>query len=162
MKFLTDLMLGRLTRFLRIFGYDTVYAKDLESSANIPVPDEELVKFANKEFRIILTKDKLLSRKAAPNSLFLEGENVYEYLKQIKIRFKNDFEYKAEKARCSVCNHTLFRIENKEDVKDLVNEGTYNHINEFFRCSNRTCNKIYWYGTHIEDILLKIKKIEID
>ena len=162
MKFLTDLMLGRLTRFLRIFSYDTVYAKDLESSDGIPVLDEELVKFANKEDRIILTKDKLLSRKAAPNSLFLEGENVYYYLKQIKIRFKNDFEYKAEKARCSVCNHTLIKIKNKEDVKDLVKEGTYDHINEFFQCSNRTCNKIYWYGTHIEDILRKIKKIEIE
>lgn len=162
MKFLTDLMLGRLTRFLRIFAYDTVYAKDLESNNNIPVPDEELVKFANKENRIILTKDKLLSRKAAPNSLFLEGENVYEYLKQIKIRFKNDFEYKAEKARCSVCNYTLIKIENKEDVKGLVNKGTYNHINVFFQCANPACKKIYWHGTHIEDILLKIKKIEID
>ena len=29
MKFLVDAMLGKLARFLRIFGYDTIYANDL-------------------------------------------------------------------------------------------------------------------------------------
>ena len=29
MKFLVDSMLGKLARFLRMFGYDTLYANDL-------------------------------------------------------------------------------------------------------------------------------------
>jgi uncharacterized protein with PIN domain len=102
MKFLTDCMLGKLTRFLRIFGYDTIYAKDLEDNDNIPVPDEEIIKFAKKENRVVITKDRLLSRKSSPDSLYLEGENIYDYLKQIKIRFKNNFEFNMENARCSV------------------------------------------------------------
>ncbi|MFX0008351.1 MAG: Mut7-C RNAse domain-containing protein, partial [Candidatus Hermodarchaeota archaeon] len=44
MKFLTDSMFGKLTRFLRIFGYDTVYANDLTTFFNIdPVPDDYLI-----------------------------------------------------------------------------------------------------------------------
>ena len=40
MKFLVDAMLGKLARFLRIFGYDTVYANDLIDYYDInPVPD---------------------------------------------------------------------------------------------------------------------------
>lgn len=162
MKFLTDCMLGRLTRFLRIFGYDTVYAKDLEESEKIPAPDELLVEFAKKENRIILTKDKLLSRKLAPNSLYLEGEDVYFYLKQIKTNFKSKFKFDLEKARCSICNNTLIQIENKKDVKELVNTGVFNYINKFYQCSNPDCKKIYWYGTHIEDILSKINNLKND
>ncbi len=162
MKFLTDCMLGRLSRFLRIFGYDTIYAKDLEESEKIPAPDELLVEFAKKENRIILTKDKLLSRKAFPKSLFLEGEDVYLYLKQIKKKFSSKFQFNIESARCSVCNSTLIPISNKEDIKSLVNDGTFNSIKEFYQCSNQNCTKIYWHGTHIEDILSKIKNLEKD
>ena len=47
MNFLTDAMLGKLTRFLRIFGYDTIYASDLIDLYCInPVPDEKLSEFA--------------------------------------------------------------------------------------------------------------------
>ena len=42
MRFLTDAMLGRLSRLLRIFGYDTVYAEDIEHSA----PDSKLLEYA--------------------------------------------------------------------------------------------------------------------
>jgi len=155
-------MLGRLTRFLRIFGYDTFYAKDLELSDNVPAPDELLVEFAKKENRIILTKDKLLSRKVAPKSLYLEGEDVYLYLKQIKKNFKNKFQFNIESARCSACNNTLIPISNKEDIKSLVNEGTFNSVKEFFQCSNQDCKKIYWHGSHIEDILFKITSLDAD
>lgn len=160
MKFLTDCMLGRLSRFLRIFGYDTLFAKDLEDESNTAVPDEELAKVARNENRIVLTKDKLFSKISAPDSIFLEGKDVYQYLAQIKSKFKSIFEFKLKKSRCSVCNSTLTRVKNKEEVKGLVNEGTYEHISEFYRCNNEICKKIYWYGTHIEDILQKIKNIE--
>ena len=58
MKFLVDAMLGKLVHFLRIFGYDTVYADELETYFNMtPVSDEKLLEYAEKENRIIITKD---------------------------------------------------------------------------------------------------------
>ena len=162
MKFLTDCMLGRLTRFLRIFGYDTIFAKDLEKEDKVAVPDDDLVEFAQTEKRIIITKDKLLSKKASASSLFLEGEDVYDYLRQMKVRFKSEFQFELKNARCSVCNSTLNRVKNKEEIKELVSEGTYENIEEFYQCSNANCKKVYWYGTHIEDILSKIKHIEVE
>ncbi len=54
MKFLVDAMLGKLSRFLRIFGFDTIYANDLIAYYHIdPVPDEKLKLYAEKYDRII-------------------------------------------------------------------------------------------------------------
>ena len=57
-KFLTDSMFGRLTRLLRIFGYDTVYANDLEDHFKVsPVSDDLLLKYALEHDRIVITRD---------------------------------------------------------------------------------------------------------
>ncbi|RLF50606.1 MAG: hypothetical protein DRN11_04375, partial [Thermoplasmata archaeon] len=56
MKFVCDEMLGTLAKWLRIFGYDTKYVKNVD--------DEDILKIANEENRIILTRDKFLARKA--------------------------------------------------------------------------------------------------
>jgi len=60
MKFLVDAMLGKLSRFLRIFGFDTIYANDLIEYYNIdPVPDSSLKEYAQSTDRIVITKDFL-------------------------------------------------------------------------------------------------------
>ena len=58
MKFLTDAMLGKLTRFLRIFGYDTIYANDLIGYyCENPVQDKNLKEYALLSNRLVITKD---------------------------------------------------------------------------------------------------------
>ena len=87
-KFLTDAMYGRLTRFLRIFGYDTIYADDLEDHFKIsPVPDEKLAEYALENNRIIITRDYEFHKKNRDRSIFLEGEGVYNYLHQHLYRY---------------------------------------------------------------------------
>ena len=85
MKFLVDAMLGKLARFLRIFGYDTVYANDLIEYYNInPVPDINLKDYAQLTNRIVITKDLPFYKKIMDNAIFLEGEGIYSYLNQLK------------------------------------------------------------------------------
>jgi len=87
MKFLADAMLGKLARFLRIFGYDTIYASDLidHYHAN-PVPDKKINEYAVRSNRIVLTKDLLFYNKIKENAILLEGEGVYNYLIQLKCK----------------------------------------------------------------------------
>jgi uncharacterized protein with PIN domain len=159
MKFLTDSMFGKLTRFLRIFGYDTVYANDLTNLFNIdPVPDDYLIEYANDNNRIIITKDLPLYQRYKDNSIFLKGEGIYNYLNQLNKQFGLKFEFNFKKARCSICNSRLERVEDKTLIKNEVPEETYNHFNEFYQCVNLQCKKIYWQGTHIEDIEYKLGK----
>jgi len=159
MKFLVDAMLGKLTRFLRIFGYDTIYANELSNFFNVDsVPDDYLIEYANNNNRIILTKDLPLYQRYKDNSIFLKGEGIYNYLNQLNKQFGLNFEFDFKKARCSICNSRLERVEDKISIKSVVLKETYNHFNDFYQCINLQCKKVYWQGTHIEDIEFKLGK----
>jgi hypothetical protein len=153
MKFLVDSMLGKLARFLRIFGYDTIYANDLTDILMVdPVPDEKLIDYAKENDRFIITKDFLLHKSYIDRSLYLRGKGIYQYLNQLKQKLNLNFEFKFEKTKCSICNSKLLKIQDKNEIKDIVLQSSLNNYNEFYRCSNLQCNKIFWKGTHIKDI----------
>ncbi|MFX1366190.1 MAG: DUF5615 family PIN-like protein [Promethearchaeota archaeon] len=159
MKFLVDAMLGKLVRFLRMFGFDTVYANDLIEYFNInPVPDEKLVDYANKNNRIIITKDYPLYNQNKDKIIFLRGEGIYNYLNFLNKKIGLKFKFDIKKARCSVCNSQLNRVMSKSSIKDYVLHDTYKNYNEFYQCSNLQCKKVYWQGSHIEDIEEKLDK----
>jgi uncharacterized protein with PIN domain len=153
MKFLTDAMLGKLTRILRIFGYDTIYAEEIEQSA----PDAHLLEFALENDRIILTKDYPFHKRAGDQSIYLTGKDVYDYLQQLKEERSLNFNFNIKIARCSVCNSTL-QPTNKALVKTLVKPETYKYFDNFFQCVKSECKKIYWKGSHIDDILKKLEE----
>jgi len=158
MKFLVNSMCGRLARFLRIFGYDTVYANDLIDYFNQdPVPDEKLIEYAKKNGRFIITKDYVLYKHHMEKSIFLNGKGIYNYLRQLNKKLGLNFQFNLKQARCSICNSQLKRVENKNLIKSLVLEETFNNYAEFYQCSNLQCKKIYWQGSHIEDIENKLK-----
>ncbi len=160
MKFLVDAMLGKLARFLRIFGYDTVYANDLIGYYNInPVPDINLKDYAQSTNRIIITKDLPFYKKIMDNAIFLEGEGIYSYLNQLKQNLKLQFNYNIQSARCSTCNSALQEVTNKTLIKNRVQRETYLNYNEFFQCANSVCRKVFWNGPHIADINRKIQKM---
>ncbi len=159
MKFLVDAMLGKLTRFLRMFGYNTIYANDLIDIFMIdPVPDEKLKEYAKKTDRFIITKDFLLYKAYSERSLYLHGEGIYNYLHQLKVKLNLNFEFKGEKARCSICNSKLHKIQDKNEIIDDILQQSFNNHEEFFRCSNLHCSKIFWRGSHIEDIEKRLEK----
>ena len=164
MKFLADAMLGKLTRFLRIFGFDTVYAIELRDYYLVnPVPDKKLIEYAKNSGRILITKDFPLHICCKEKNVYLTGQGVYSYLEQLHKELGIEFDFNINKARCSLCNEKLNKVEDKDLIKDLVLKETFCNIDEFYQCSNPQCKKIYWEGTHIEDIMIKLKqKFEID
>ena len=98
MKFLADAMLGKLARFLRIFGYDTVYANDLEEYFSIcPVPDNKLLEYAIEDDRIIITRDFPFYKKAKERCVYLEGEGVYNYLNQLQLKMNLIYNFNITK-----------------------------------------------------------------
>ena len=161
MKFLTDAMLGKLTRFLRIFGYDTIYANDLIDyfCAN-PVPDKNLKEYALLTSRLVITKDLLFYNQIRESAILLEGKGIYNYLDQLKQGFSLVYEFDIEKARCSVCNSMLKWIKDKNSIKELVKHETFKNYDEFFQCDSPSCQKVFWNGPHIADIIKKLKDEE--
>jgi uncharacterized protein with PIN domain len=143
-KFIADEMLGRLAKWLRAIGYDTVYHNGGGDSA--------LVQRALEEDRIILTKDShLIKRKLARKSFLVRSDQPREQLRQVVKELDLDVEGKLF-TRCLVCNRELVSVR-KEDVQSKVPSYTYLTQDRFYECPS--CGRIYWPGTH-RDSMLKV------
>lgn len=140
MKFVTDGMLGKLTRWLRMMGHDVVYS----TSTN----DKDLVVMAKEENRILLTRDLELYKLAVGKGIeafYGEGENEAERLANLSKRFNIDLKIDMSTSRCPKCNTAVRQIP-KDKVEDRLKKNTLEHYNEFWMCPN--CTQIYWQGAH--------------
>ncbi len=147
-RFIADEMLGRLAKWLRAIGYDTVYYSGGGDSA--------LVQQALREDRVILTKDShLIKRKLARKSLFVRSDNLREQFKQVVEELGLDAENKLF-TRCLVCNRELVFV-GKQDVRDKVPSYTYLTQSKFYECPG--CERVYWPGTHRDNMLEMIDGI---
>jgi uncharacterized protein len=136
-RFMADVHLGKLSRYLRMVGFDTFYAKELS--------DEEMIERAIAEKRIILTRDLgILKNKRVTHGYFLRQIQPLEQLREVLNRF--DLKKRmAPFSRCLVCNGELLPVEKKE-IEALLLPETKSYFDLFFRCS--LCRRIYWEGSH--------------
>jgi len=133
-------MLGKLTRWLRLLGYDVKYSRSLN--------DEQLIEIAKKENRILLTRDLKLYRQAMTqkiNSFFVEHITEAKKLASLARQFNLNLDFDVTVSRCPKCNAKINPIP-KEKIIDKIPETTASYYNEFWECSN--CKKIYWQGAH--------------
>ena len=136
--FLLDGMLGSLTRWLRICGYDSEYSSDLS--------DDELIEAARGTGRILLTRDEALAPRANREGVeakYLAGANDVERLRDLSRSL--GLELTPESSRCPKCNHELAKVE-KREVEGKVPEGTFEAFEEFWLC--RGCGSVFWRGSH--------------
>ena len=144
LKFLTDGMLGKLTRWLRMLGHDVVYAGSTD--------DKELILEARKKKRILLTRDVKLYQQAIAKraeAFLLESPNQIENLAKVAKRFGFKLELDVKVSRCPKCN-TRIKPVKKADVMKVVPEKTLTYYDEFWQCPK--CLQVYWRGTHWKKI----------
>ena len=146
-RFLLAENLGRLAKWLRLLGYDTVVYKSISY--------HNMVRLALKDRRIILTRSK---KDANLNGRFsrrlIVSDKHLDQLEEIKdlLRLNNDKVF----TRCLICNRILYDI-SKNKIQDFIPEFVWERHSKFKIC--RKCGKIYWQGTHYKDMLNKLKKI---
>jgi len=151
MKFLCDQMLGSLARWLRLFGFDTFYA-------NSEISDDEVLRIAENENRILITRDKELIIRAKKKKIQLIETSLVDLDEQLIHVVKKEFiDEKMILSRCSLCNTILEEIK-KNDVKTKVPEKVFLNNDRFWFCSK--CDKIYWMGSHYNKIQSKIDQIK--
>jgi uncharacterized protein with PIN domain len=139
-------MLGKLTRWLRMMGHDAAYLNDAK--------DQDLVKNAIKEERVLLTSDVALYRYATARGVeafLVKGRTEAERLASLASRFKLNLSVDTTESRCPACG-SLLEVASKDQVRGRVPETTFNVFDEFWTCSNPQCGKVYWQGSHWENI----------
>jgi len=149
-KFVADVHLGKLSKYLRMIGIDVLYKNDFD--------DEEIVELSLKEGRAILTKDKgILKRNEVTRGYWIRSTKVEEQVKEILKRFDLQKEIK-EFSRCIECNELLKPIK-KEMITNRLPPKVADTQYEFYEC--QSCKKIYWKGTHYQRMLTFIRRLGI-
>lgn len=147
MKFVTDGMLGRLTRWLRLAGQDVVCVNDYQLDPK--EEDEFLLLKAKKSSRILITRDTDLHRRALREGLesvlLTEKGDIPSQMLSVSESVGEDIEVNIGDSRCPVCNGELESIEKPLIEGDVPGMVLKNH-DKFWRCEG--CGKIYWSGGH--------------
>ncbi len=151
MKFLTDGMLGKLSRWLRLAGCDVIYVGDL----GIPAENQDtfLIEKAKTEHRVLLTGDIILYRRATTKGIkvvFVGGRDVVKQLVEVSKRCGKRIWIDPKNSRCPVCNGVLISTP-KSEIKSKVPATVFTKQDKFWLCTQ--CGKIYWQGKHWESIL---------
>jgi len=138
-KFVADVHLGKLARYLRMLGFDTFYAPTQA--------DEELIDRSVQEQRILLTRDLgILKNRRVTHGYFLRHTEPRQQLKEVVRRF--DLKGRILPfTRCLDCNGSLIPIE-KATIDHQLDQDTRRYYEKFFQCTG--CQRIYWEGSHHE------------
>ena len=142
-KFVTDRMLGKLTTWLRVLGYDTVYAaevkaegkegeegeKEKEKEKKGEEEDRSLTALAEHEARILLTRDKNLAAAATKKGVQcvqIKTDNAMEQLQELlRHDLTSHLNLEPVPARCSECNARLRLVGSGKEEEAMLKEKNY-------------------------------------
>lgn len=148
-RFVADAMLGRLARWLRLVGCDTVYDPAL--------PDRALAALAAREGRVLLTRDHaLLARRIVRRGLFVESEQLGPQLRQVLGAFGIVAARELLFTICTVCNGALVPV-GRDDVAGRVPPFVLRTHERFLACAG--CGRVFWGGTHVDLALADLARL---
>jgi len=153
LRFVTDGMLGKLTRWLRMLGQDVEYTGSMD--------DKELIQKAKKESRVLLTRDHELYQQATAkgvDAFLVEGSTEAQKLANLARRFKFGLEINIEVSRCPKCNTRIKPI-SKEKILEKIPKTTASNYDEFWLCPG--CSQVYWRGAHWKRIDKTLKEAKL-
>jgi uncharacterized protein with PIN domain len=137
LRFAADAMLGRLARYLRFLGHDVSYRPHAE--------DDDLVREAGAEGRVLLTRDRAIVReRKVDRALLVESETVLEQLREVVTALELDWRAPRSR-RCTLCN-AILEPAPRETVVGRVAPRVLSAHDRFERCPR--CDRIYWEGSH--------------
>jgi len=152
LKFIVDNNVGKLTKWLRMMGYNAVFFDGSD--------DAYLVAKALAEDRVILTRDTQIMKRGIITSGRLKAILISSDEPEPQIRQVIDTLHLDCKARlftrCLECNQPLVG-RSKDEVKDRVPPYVFQTQSQYMEST--TCHRIYWRGTHWQAMNKKIKKL---
>ena len=168
-QFVTDLTVGKTAKWLRILGFDTLFVRH---------PDEKFLSACLTDGRIFITRDsKVACRRGMTNTLLLDADSPIAQLTDIlnRLRLQDHVRVAVRTtlgegstrsqssptpikllSRCIRCNEPLVVV-SRSEIVDEVPDFTWSTQSRFRRCPK--CLRVYWEGTHKEQVLEKIRKI---
>jgi uncharacterized protein with PIN domain len=135
MKLICDVMLGKLARYLRLLGFDTLYARNATERERLRARHPD---------RLLITRAR---RTAGPGVIPVTSEITREQLRELKNLLQPEITRGMPMSRCIECNRELLQVD-KQEIECLVPEFVFHHYADFSRCP--ACGKVYWQGSHTQ------------
>jgi uncharacterized protein with PIN domain len=145
-RFTADAMLGKLSKWLRIMGYDAHHQMSYEQAT---------IQRSIQEGRVFLSRRARISEEH-PDAIWLRSDHVGEQLRELVGRDVLR-PYRADWfRRCLVCNVPLRKAPGEismESVPDYI----LHHKNSDIRWCP-ACRRLFWAGTHRENMIRQLEK----
>jgi len=152
-KFIVDINVGKLARWLRIMGYDTLLFTGDD--------DWHMIVIALKEDRIIITRDTQIMKRRVVTSgrlkaIFITSDEPEQQIQQVIENLKLDCQLRPFTI-CLECNQPLLE-RSKQEVADRVPPYVLQTQSEYVECP--ACHRIYWKGTHWQAMTRKLQRFK--
>ncbi len=145
-RYIADLMLLRLARWLRMAGHDV-------SNPPEGADDSDLIEVALAEDRTLLTRDRVLARrckKSGADCILIRSSDLEEQLGELA---DAGLSLELDPVRCTLCNGPLEEVAGS-DIGDPVRRPEEGSL--LWRCER--CGKLYWRGSHWRGIRERLKR----
>jgi len=151
LRFIVDNNVGKLAKWLRIMGYNTLFF----NGSN----DSRMIAIALAEERAVLTKDTQIMKRRVVTSgrlkaILIQSDEPELQIYQVIDSLHLDCQFKPFTI-CLECNQPLLE-KSKQQVKDLVPPYVFQTQSQYMECP--TCHRIYWRGTHWQAMTKKLRK----
>ncbi len=152
MRFIVDHNVGKLARWLRMMGYDSLFFEGPDDSV--------MVRQALAESRIILTRDtEIMKRRVVAQGrlkVILFNSEAPEQQRRQLLDSLDLVEGACPFTLCLECN--VFLIERSPaEVRDRVPPFVYRTQEQYMECPN--CRRVYWRGTHWQAMKRKLEEM---
>jgi len=155
MKFIVDRNVGKLAKWLRMMGFDTLLFEGGD--------DHYMVAAALAEDRVILTRDTEIMRRRLVTggrikAILIESYEPEKQVRQVIKTLNLNVQFKPFTI-CLECNQLLVE-RSKEEVEGRVPPYVFQTRDQYMECPS--CNRIYWKGTHWQAMTRSLERFAGD
>lgn len=146
--FAAERTLGKLSKWLRLLGFDTRYEPELSEKRFIETLEKD---------RILLTRTQRIRKQFASRRLiFIESDHLEQQLSQIFGELGLKASQTRPFSRCLKCNAPIVAVE-KSALGGRVPDYVFESHDHFKTCP--ACHRIYWPGSHTRRSFVKIQQL---
>jgi uncharacterized protein with PIN domain len=152
-KFIADNNVGKLARWLRLIGYDTLLFKQKN--------DSQMIKIALNEDRVVLTKDSQFMRRRLVTggrlkAIYIKQDDPKLQVQKVVQTLNLNYRFKPF-SLCLECNQVLI-ARDREEVQNRVPDHVLETQTQYTECP--ACHRIYWQGTHWQAMVNKLQDLQ--
>jgi len=152
-KFIADNNVGKLARWLRLIGYDTLLFEHKDNN--------RMISTALTEGRVVLTKDTEFMKRRLVTSgklraILIEQDEPKRQIREVVEALKLDYHFRPF-SLCLECNQALVP-RSREEVQSLVPPHVFQTQTQYTQCP--TCRRVYWPGTHWQAMVRELQDLQ--